>query len=166
MNVGEDKGHKVAELIREVKPTTMVELGGYVGYSAILFGEAFRQAGGQRYWCLERNPEFAAVISSLVDLAGLGDTVRVVVGSSHRSLRRLYESGDFKRIDLLFLDHYKPAYTTDLKLCETLGLIHPGAVLCADNVSICVGSTCCLTRPALLLISSETLADPVPFALR
>lgn len=35
---------------------------------------------------------------------------------------------------MMFLDHYKPAYTTDLKLCEELGLIRPGSVLCADNV--------------------------------
>jgi catechol O-methyltransferase len=34
----------------------------------------------------------------------------------------------------MFLDHYKPAYTTDLKLCEELGLVIPGTVLAADNV--------------------------------
>ncbi len=33
MNVGEDKGKIVTDLIKEVKPKTMVELGGYVGYS-------------------------------------------------------------------------------------------------------------------------------------
>ena len=74
------------------------------------------------------------MISSLADLAGLGDIVKVVVGSSDESLARLYESGTLKHIDLMFLDHYKPAYTTDLKLCEELGLITPGSVLAADNV--------------------------------
>jgi len=34
----------------------------------------------------------------------------------------------------MFLDHYKPAYTTDLKLCEELKLVTPGSVLAADNV--------------------------------
>jgi hypothetical protein len=67
MNVGEDKGRIVTRLIDEVRPQTMVELGGYVGYSAILFGAAVQHAGGKRYWCLERNPEFAAVTSSPVD---------------------------------------------------------------------------------------------------
>ena len=33
MNVGEDKGKIVADLIAERKPQIMVELGGYVGYS-------------------------------------------------------------------------------------------------------------------------------------
>lgn len=134
MNVGEDKGRIVSELIAEVKPTTMVELGGYIGYSCVLFGDAVRKAGGKRYFSLERNPEFAAVIMALVDLTGLSDVVKVVIGSSDASIRRLYDSGNLQKIDLMFLDHYKPAYTTDLKLCEELGLVVPGSVLAADNV--------------------------------
>jgi catechol O-methyltransferase len=138
MNVGEDKGRIVTQLIRDVKPRTMVELGGYIGYSSILFGAAVRDAAEQgkkaRYFSLERNPEFGAVIASLVDLAGLSDVVKVVVGSSDASLKRLFDEGTLERIDLMFLDHYKPAYTTDLKLCEELGLVGVGSVLAADNV--------------------------------
>lgn len=134
MNVGEDKGKIVTDLISEVKPTTMVELGGYIGYSCILFGNAVRQAGGKRYLSLERNPEFAAVIASLVDLAGLSEVVKVIVGSSDVSIRRLHDTGVLKHIDMMFLDHYKPAYTTDLKLCEELKLVGSGTVLAADNV--------------------------------
>lgn len=134
MNVGDDKGKIVTSLIAEVAPATMVELGGYIGYSCILFGDAVKRAGGKRYFSLERNPEFAAVIASLVDLAGLSDVVKVVVGSSEASIRRLHATGALSGIDLMFLDHYKPAYTTDLKLCEELGLIRPGSVLAADNV--------------------------------
>ena len=134
MNVGEDKGKIVTDLIAEVKPKTMLELGGYIGYSALLFGNAVREAGGQRYFSLERNPEFAAVIMSLVDLAGLSDVVKVIVGPSADGIKRLHNDGSLKHIDLMFLDHYKPAYTTDLKLCEHLKLITPGSVLAADNV--------------------------------
>ena len=134
MNVGDDKGRIVSELIADVRPQTMVELGGYVGYSALLFGDAVRKAGGKRYFSLERNPEFAAVIMSLVDLAGLSDVVKIFVGSSAESIKRLHAEGHLKHIDLMFLDHYKPAYTTDLKLCEHLQLVTPGTVLAADNV--------------------------------
>jgi catechol O-methyltransferase len=134
MNVGPDKGKIVTDLITEVKPQMMVELGGYVGYSALLFGDAVRKAGGKRYYSLERNPEFAAVITSLIDLAGLSETVKVHVGPSDQSIARLHAEGALTHIDLMFLDHYKPAYTTDLKLCEHLKLIRPGSVLAADNV--------------------------------
>jgi len=107
-----------------------------VGYSCILFGDVLRATSGPSavYYSLERNPEFAAVILSLVDLAGLSSTVKVVVGSSDESLHRLHTSRTLEKIDLMFLDHYKPAYTTDLKLCEELGVITVGSVLAADNV--------------------------------
>jgi catechol O-methyltransferase len=105
-----------------------------VGYSCILFADAVRKAGGERYFSFERDPAFAAVIMSLVDLAGLTDLVKVIVGSSDEGIARLAASGQLKHVDLMFLDHYKPAYTTDLKLCEELGLITKGSVLAADNV--------------------------------
>lgn len=105
-----------------------------MGYSCILFADAVRKAGGERYFSFERDPAFAAVIMSLVDLAGLSDLVKVVVGSSDEGIARLAASGQLKHVDLMFLDHYKPAYTTDLKLCEELGLITKGSVLAADNV--------------------------------
>lgn len=133
MNVGPDKGKVVVDLILSSRPETMVELGGYCGYSAILFGDAFRKSGGNRYYSLERNPEFAAVVKSLVDLAGLSDVVKVEVGPSDLSLARLNQSGIINKIDFLFIDHYKPAYTADIKLCESLGIIVPGTVICADN---------------------------------
>jgi catechol O-methyltransferase len=133
MNVGEDKGKIVTDIIKEHKPQVMVELGGYVGYSTILFGATVRDAGGKRYISLERSPKFAKVISSLVDFAGLGGFVVVMVGPSSDGIRKLHAAG-LDTIDMMFLDHYKPAYTTDLKLCEHLGLIKKGTVLAADNV--------------------------------
>lgn len=134
MNVGAEKGQVVTDLIAELKPQTMIELGGYVGYSAILFGDAVRRAGGKRYFSLERNPEYAAIANMLVELAGLRDFVRIIVGRSDTSLHRLYTTGEAQKIELMFIDHYKPAYTTDVKLCESLGMIAPGSVLAADNV--------------------------------
>jgi catechol O-methyltransferase len=133
MNIGSFKSGIVTELIEETKPEVMVELGGYVGYSAIAFAAAMQENGGRCYYSLERNPEFGAVISSLADLAGLGGMVKVEIGASTDSLRRLHKTGALKKIDLLFLDHWKPAYTTDLKVCEELDLVGPGSVYAADN---------------------------------
>ncbi|KAE9375908.1 S-adenosyl-L-methionine-dependent methyltransferase [Stipitochalara longipes BDJ] len=134
MNVGEDKGRIVTDLIHETKPEIMLELGGYCGYSTILFADAQRAAGGKRYYSLERSPKFAKVIETLVGIAGLSDFVEMVVGPSNEGIRTLHTVGKVKKIDMMFLDHYKPAYTTDLKLCESLGLIQKGTVLAADNV--------------------------------
>ena len=133
MNVGEEKGKIVTNLIREVKPRTMIELGGYCGYSTILFASAVRDAGGKEYSSLERSPKFAKVIETLVNFAGLDDIVKVIVGPSDEGIKNLHAQG-LETIDIMFLDHYKPAYTSDLKLCEHLGLIKKGTILAADNV--------------------------------
>lgn len=134
MNVGDDKGNIVAGLIRQTRPKTMLELGGYCGYSTILFANALREAGGEKYYSLERNAEFAQNIEALVEFAGLNDIVQVVVGPSNEGIKQLHRSGKVNHIDMMFLDHYKPAYTTDLKLCESVGLISKGTMLVADNV--------------------------------
>ncbi|KAI9649530.1 hypothetical protein NHQ30_002109 [Ciborinia camelliae] len=133
MNVGENKGAIVTNIIKENKPQIMVELGGYCGYSTILFGSAVRAAGGIKYYSLERSPKFAKVITALVEFAGLDGFVEVLIGPSNEGIQKLNSNG-LKSIDMMFLDHYKPAYTADLKLCEQLGLIKKGAVLAADNV--------------------------------
>ncbi|PGG98137.1 hypothetical protein AJ79_08960 [Helicocarpus griseus UAMH5409] len=134
MNVGSAKGSIVTDLIAKVRPQVMVELGGYVGYSTILFADAVRRAGGRRYYSLEKNPEFAAVSTMLLNLAGLGNFVKILIGPSDVSLSNLHSSGTVRHIDLMFLDHYKPAYLADLKLCEQLGMVGPGTTLAADNV--------------------------------
>lgn len=134
MNVGEDKGRIVVDLIKEVKPKVMVELGGYCGYSTLLFGHAAKLAGGQIYYSLERDAQFADNIRRLVEYAGLDGYIEVLTGASDEGIKRLHAERKVGRIDMIFLDHYKPAYTTDLKLCESLGLIEVGTVLAADNV--------------------------------
>lgn len=134
MNIGEDKGRIVCGLIREKRPATMVELGGYVGYSAIMFGDVLREVGGHKYYTLERDEEFASVITRLAEFAGLGDVVEVTNIPSDEGIKMLYDSGKVRHIDMMLLDHYKPAYVSDLKYCESLGMVGKGTVLVADNV--------------------------------
>ena len=133
MNIGAPKAAVVCKYIAEVKPSTVVELGGYVGYSAIVFGDAVKRAGGKQFISLEADPLFAAVARSLVDLAGLGDVVKVMVGKSNDILPSLKLSGEIDSLDMLFMDHWKLLYRQDLKLCEELELVRQGTLLAADN---------------------------------
>lgn len=135
INIGETKGAIICDVIAQHKPSTVLELGGYIGYSAIMFGNALKQAGGKHYFSVEKSPLFAAVATSLIDLAGLRDTARVVVGTGAEGIQRLHDDGALgSQIDMTFFDHHKPSYTADLKLCERLGLIGKGTVLVADNM--------------------------------
>ncbi|KAK3687960.1 hypothetical protein B0T22DRAFT_458375 [Podospora appendiculata] len=100
-----------------------------------MFGHAMKQAGGTQYYSVEKSPLFAAVATSLIDLAGLRDTVRVLVGTGAEGIQRLFDQGVLRsQIGMAFFDHHKPSYTSDLKLCERLGLIGAGTVLVADNM--------------------------------
>ncbi|KAJ5585117.1 S-adenosyl-L-methionine-dependent methyltransferase [Penicillium hispanicum] len=138
INIGSDKGEKVRELIAKEKPAVFVELGAYVGYSAIWFGDAMRQAAGPdkkiQFWSLEFDPLIASIAMNLVDLAGLSDIVKIVVGTAADSLARLSTEGKLTKIDFLFLDHVEDLYLADLKNVEALQLLHPGALVVADNV--------------------------------
>lgn len=141
INIGPDKGRKVAALIAETKPMVFVELGGYVGYSAIMFGKAMRDAhegapGHEKpvFWSLEADPLFAGIAMNLVDLAGLSGIVKIVTGPAVESLARLKKEGKIDSIDMLFLDHVEELYHTDLQVVESLQLLKKGSVLVADNV--------------------------------
>ena len=134
MNVGSKKGEIVTDLIARRKPMCMIEFGSYIGYSTILFSDAVRRSGGKQYISFERDPKFAGVASALVELAGLDDIVTFVVGSSSKNLYGEHAAGRLQAVDMMFFDHYKPAYVRDLKICESLGLISTETVLAADNV--------------------------------
>jgi catechol O-methyltransferase len=131
---GVRKGKIVSDLITKQKPTIMIELGSYVGYSTVLFAAALRAAGGTEYISFEREPKFAKVASEMVNLAGLSGIVRFVVGSSSSGLVAECKAGRLDKVDMVFLDHYKPAYVKDLKILESLGAIQEDTVLAADNV--------------------------------
>lgn len=134
MNVGKRKGAHVTDLIVNHKPKIMVEFGSYIGYSTILFASALRDNGGSEYVSFEREPKFASVAAGLVELAGLSDLVRFVVGPSSRSLVNEHAAGRLVHTDMVFFDHFKPDYVKDLKILESLGCIREGTVLVGDNV--------------------------------
>lgn len=117
-----------------------MELGGYLGYSAILFADGMRAHSSgnnvkkMQVWSLEMNSEFAAIARRLVEIAGLSELVTVVVGSAEESLRKLKGEGKVMGVDMLFLDHAEELYVSDFEVCEELGLLGKGAVVVADNV--------------------------------
>ncbi|RPA79279.1 S-adenosyl-L-methionine-dependent methyltransferase [Ascobolus immersus RN42] len=135
-NVGRHKGQLVTEQIRNVQPGTMVELGSYIGYSSVLFGYYVRAYGpkGAKLISIEHNPLFGAITMAFIELAGLKDTVDVIIGGSTESIRRLHDQGRLDSIDLMFMDHLRPLFLTDLKLAETLRLIHPGTLVIANKI--------------------------------
>jgi len=157
INVGSDKGRIVCDIIAEQRPRVLVELGGYVGYSAIMFADAMRRCVSAnmtteaadassssssspviKFWSLESEPAFAEIARELVAIAGLEDVVTVVTGMAGESIRGMKADGRLEDgIDMLFIDHSEGGvelYEIDLRICEELGLLKSGACIVADNV--------------------------------
>ncbi|RAH75501.1 uncharacterized protein BO66DRAFT_407309 [Aspergillus aculeatinus CBS 121060] len=97
--------------------------------------DVLRKVGGQKYISLEVSSIFASVSAALIDLAGLDDNIKIIVGPYRDSLRALSKTYPGCSLDMFFFDYAKIKYTNDLKLCEELGLVSQDTTIIADNVS-------------------------------
>jgi len=128
MNVGPEKGPLLEEAVRAAGPNARIlELGSFVGYSAILM--ARHLSSGGRLVSIDVDPESSAVARQMAALAGVGDRVEFVTGPSSERIESL--DG---RFDLVFLDHWKSLYKPDAEKLLARGLLAPGGVIIADNV--------------------------------
>lgn len=139
VSVGPDKAKVIREIVDIEKTKFVVELGGYCGYSAILFADLLRRQNTNGHktlvWGLEMESHFAPIATRCIDIAGLADFVNVVAGPASESLRRLKADGNLDHIDMLLLDHAESLYMGDLQLImNELSLLPEGAVILANNV--------------------------------
>ena len=121
ISIGGHKAKILSDLLAKEKPSAVVELGGYLGYSAILFADVMRKNPGSegkkfQVWSLEMSAEFAAIAEKLIGIAGLSDLVTVVVGPADESLKKLKREGKLTGVDMLFLDHAEELYVSDFKV--------------------------------------------------
>ncbi|KAB1255134.1 Catechol O-methyltransferase [Camelus dromedarius] len=137
MNVGDKKGQIVDAVVQELRPSVLLELGAYVGYSAVRMARLLLP--GARLLTIELNPDYAAITQQMLDFAGLQDRVTLVVGASQDIIPQLKKKYDVDTLDMVFLDHWKDRYLPDTLLLEECGLLRKGTVLLADNV-ICPGT--------------------------
>jgi catechol O-methyltransferase len=90
-------------------------------------------------YSIEFSPANAEIARRIWDHAGLGDRVIVLVGTlgdGGQTMARLEAEHGFSEgtLDLVFIDHDKRAYLTDLQRVLSRGWLHPGSVVVADNV--------------------------------
>lgn len=133
MNIGPEKGKIVKDVLQKNPPKTMIELGCFFGYSAVMFAGELQKVDGAKYTSFELSEDFAAISRRVVDFAGLSNQVDIVVGPASKTLPEFWERLK-KQVDFAFIDHEKKAYVPDLQIMETLGLVGPGTILVADNI--------------------------------
>lgn len=136
INIGDEKGALLDAAVRRAAPTLALELGTYCGYSALRIARA---APGARVCSVEFSPANAEVARRIWTHAGVEDRVSCVVGTigdGGTTLDTLARDHGVEPggVDLVFIDHDKKAYLSDLRSILDRGWLHRGSIVVADNV--------------------------------
>ena len=139
MHLGPEKSVFLIDILNKMnndikKPMIMIEIGYYCGYSSILLGKYLNENG--HLFCIESNEKCVQWTKQLIKWAGLENKVTVIhmdVSNEDELFKRL-KTDITDTIDLLFIDHEKSRYLTDLIAFERSGLMTKGTIVVADNI--------------------------------
>ncbi|KAF2665507.1 hypothetical protein BT63DRAFT_482444 [Microthyrium microscopicum] len=129
-------------------PKIIVELGTYIGCSAIGWGSILSDIWADqpdvlknecKVYACELDEGIASIAKDFVGLAGLEGVVEVCAGrKAGETLKALVVEGKLGKgkVDVLFFDHWEEFYLPDLQLAEELGVLRKGGLLVADNTDM------------------------------
>ena len=129
MNVGPEKGNILRKEILRSKPARVLELGSFIGYSAILIASSIDNES--KLVSIDIDSKSIEISKNMVSFAGLDNKIQFIEGSASEVIPTLKEGFDF-----VFIDHGKKSYLNDLLLLEEHSLLNQNAVVFADNVGI------------------------------
>lgn len=125
----QDKSLELIETVLEIKkPSTILEIGTAIGYSAINF--AGHLAEGGKITTVELNQDTAELARKNIQSFDLENVIEVINGDGEQEMQKLVDEG--KTFDIVFIDAAKGQYVKYLNLA--LKLTHACSVIIADNV--------------------------------
>ena len=128
MNIGNIKGSLLTNQLKKIgSDLTILELGCFCGYSAILMAKNLTKFG--KVVSIEVNKTYARNALEIIKYSGLKDKIILIEGSSEKIIGTLRYKFDF-----VLLDHWKNLYKRDLIAIEKRGLLKNGSIIFADNV--------------------------------
>lgn len=119
------QGRVLAMFSQMIRPHIVLEIGTYLGYSALCFAEGLTEGG--KVFTLDVNEETNAVARSFVEKSDYASKIEFHLGSALDIIPSL--PGVF---DLVFIDADKPNYSNYYN--TVLGRVRPGGFIIADNV--------------------------------
>ena len=119
------QGRVLSMFSRMIKPRVVLEIGTYLGYSALCFAEGL--ADGGKVITLDVNEETNRVARSFVERTKFKDRIEFHLGDAVEIIPALAES-----FDLVFIDADKPNYSNYYNL--VFDRVTPGGFIIADNV--------------------------------
>lgn len=135
--IGAERAKRLAELVRQRKPTTVVECGTAIGYSALWIArelEKTRTAEHQpKLITIEIDPKRAKEAQEYFRRAKLDHLIEVKIGDAKKVVRDLQGL-----IDFVFIDCNGPNYFGCIDGLKDK--LSPGTVIVADNAGISAAS--------------------------
>jgi caffeoyl-CoA O-methyltransferase len=125
MQVDVIEGRFLKTLVRLTGARTILEVGMFTGYSALMMAEGLPD-GGHLITC-EIDPKAEAIARRYFAESPYGDKIVVRMGPALETIKTL--TGP---LDLVFIDADKPNYSNYYQAC--LPLLKPGGLIVADNV--------------------------------
>jgi predicted O-methyltransferase YrrM len=122
--VGRDRGRILVETMRGTNPKRVLEVGTFIGYSAILMANELESSA--RLITIEIDSDEAELARENIRKAKVRPTIEVMAGDAVEVIPRL--SGEF---DMVFMDAKKTEYMRYLQLVEPK--LHEGSIIVADN---------------------------------
>ncbi len=119
------QGRLLSMFSKMIRPTAVLEIGTYLGYSTICLAEGL--APGGRVVSLDVNEETNAVAQSFIDKTEYADRIQLRLGEAAFVMPHL--QGPF---DLVFIDADKPNYSNYYRL--VFDKVRAGGFIIADNV--------------------------------
>lgn len=107
-----------------IKPSAILEIGTFTGYSAICLAQGLRPGG--KLITIDCNPEMEDFANPYFREAGLDDKIEMRVGDAASIIQGL--TGPF---DLVFIDADKESYVRYFELVYPM--VQPGGYILADN---------------------------------
>lgn len=121
---GHLQGRLLKMLAGMIRPTNILEVGTFSGYSAICLAEGL--AAGGMVWTFEINDEMAEFARPWIENSPVADRIHPITGDAMVEVPHLGMT-----FDMVFMDGDKHTYTQTYEMA--LGVLRPGGYILADN---------------------------------
>ena len=116
------------QVVKEVRPHRVLEIGTAIGYSSLLF--ALHGAEDVEITTLELSEERINLAQSYINRSAYADRIRIMAGDAAENLLRLQLTG--QKFDFVFIDAAKGQYVDYFHKIQPM--LADKAVILADNV--------------------------------
>ncbi len=130
MLTNELQGKLLTSIAQLRKPTRILEIGTFTGYSVICMARGLATEG--KLIAIEKNAELEQRIRNNIALANLENKIELHIGDASIVLDKMLSAGNTTLFDMIYIDADKENYPLYLQKCYRL--LNSGGILLADNV--------------------------------